>query len=93
MSNLAKGGLVVLALLGLLAMIDRSDAGAGLFGVVLLAAYFLPLLIATKRNHHQTGAIAVINILLGWTFIGWVIALAMASSAVRPPSTAGPNQS
>jgi len=49
-----------------------------------VALYFLPWIIAGKRSHHQHGTIAVINIFLGWTFIGSVIALAMACSAVKP---------
>jgi hypothetical protein len=50
--------------------------------VVAVALYFLPALIAHKRKHHQEGAIAVLNLLLGWTFIGWVGSLVWASSAV-----------
>ena len=54
-------------------------------GVIL---YFLPLLVAGCRHHHQVGAIAVIDVFLGWTFVGWVVALAMAASRTdpRPPS-------
>jgi hypothetical protein len=48
-------------------------------------AYFAPLCVAAIRHHHQLGAIAVVNVLLGWTFVGWVVALAMACSAVKPP--------
>jgi len=53
-----------------------------------LAFYFIPTIVATSRSHHQAATIAVINIFLGWTFIGWVVALAMAVSAVR---NRGPN--
>ena len=68
-----------------------DDAAAGVVGVVLLlllaamglAFYFLPTLIAIFRNHHQWGAITVINLFFGWTFIGWVVALAWSVSAVR----------
>ena len=49
----------------------------------LFAAYFAPTIIAGARHHHNVGAIAVINGFLGWTFIGWVVALAMAASATR----------
>jgi hypothetical protein len=52
--------------------------------VAAFGVYFLPWIIAAKRSHHQHGAVAVINIFLGWTFVGWVIALAMACSAVKP---------
>lgn len=45
---------------------------------VLLILYFLPGLIAGFRNHDQTNAIFILNIFLGWTFIGWVAALVWA---------------
>jgi hypothetical protein len=51
--------------------------------VIAAALYLAPSLVAYKRAHHQLGAIAVINVLLGWTVVGWVVALAMACSAVR----------
>lgn len=51
--------------------------------IVVLLLYFLPVLIANKRRHHNTGAIFVVNLFLGWTFLGWVVALAMASGGVR----------
>lgn len=70
-----------------------SDAGAGigaLFLFLIIAAmYFVPTIVAVTRHHHQTGAIVVINLLLGWTFIGWVVALAMACGAVRAPGAPG----
>ena len=50
---------------------------------IMLAAYFAPTIIAAARQHHQMGPILVINLFLGWTFIGWVIALAMSVSAKR----------
>ncbi|MEJ6011450.1 superinfection immunity protein [Novosphingobium aquae] len=39
--------------------------------------YLLPTAIAYGRKHN-TASICVINLFLGWTLIGWVIALAMA---------------
>jgi hypothetical protein len=56
----------------------------GLTGLSL-ALYLLPLLIGWARNAPDIGAIAVIDILLGWTLIGWVVALAMAFRSVPPP--------
>ncbi len=38
----------------------------------LFIAYFLPTLIAILRDHHNFAAIAVCNLVLGWTVIGWV---------------------
>jgi hypothetical protein len=59
---------------------------------VSLALYLLPCLIGCARRAPDMGAVAVINILLGWTMIGWVVALAMAFRSAPPsppPSTAG----
>ncbi|HET9770672.1 MAG TPA: superinfection immunity protein [Acidimicrobiia bacterium] len=54
-----------------------------LFWVGALAAYVLPTAVASSRSHHHVGAIAAVNLLLGWTLIGWVVALAMAVGQVR----------
>jgi hypothetical protein len=63
-------------------MIDTSNAAVGLLCLILLIGlYFLPLIIAATRHHHQTAAIAVLDLFLGWTFIGWVLALIWAASA------------
>ena len=45
------------------------------FGFVL---YFLPSIIALARSKRDTAAIVVLNFFLGWTAIGWVIALVWA---------------
>ena len=42
---------------------------------------------AHERKVPNFGSIAVINLFLGWTLIGWVVALAMAFRSV-PPGTA-----
>jgi hypothetical protein len=53
--------------------------------VAALIGYFLPALIAAGRKHHQNGAIFTLNLLLGWTFFGWVAALVWAMTAVHKP--------
>lgn len=47
----------------------------------LFIVYFFPAIVASVRRHMNAGAICVLNILLGWTFIGWVAALVWASTA------------
>ncbi|TZG40657.1 superinfection immunity protein [Halomonas eurihalina] len=42
---------------------------------VLVAGYFLPLIIAAWRNMPNAVAISVLNVVAGWTFVGWVVAL------------------
>lgn len=72
-------------------LLSGDDPIAGVIGVIIillfvvigLAFYFLPTIIAIFRTHHQWGAIAVINLFFGWTFIGWVVALAWSVSAGR----------
>ena len=44
--------------------------------------YFLPSLLAFHRKVPSPGSVIVINLFLGWTFIGWVVALAMAARSV-----------
>ena len=52
------------------------------------ALYLLPVLIGWIRRVPGIGSVAVINVLLGWTLLGWVAALAMAlrSSHRAPPA-------
>lgn len=42
--------------------------------------YFLPYLIAVKRQHKQKRAIYILNIFTSWTIIIWVIALVWANT-------------
>ncbi len=50
---------------------------------VALAVYFAPTLLALHRKVTNTGSVLVINLFLGWTLIGWVVALAMAARTVK----------
>jgi hypothetical protein len=58
------------------------QAGSGL--LVLLTAYFLPAIAAGIRRHHNSGAIFAANLLLGWTMLGWVVALIWALTNPAP---------
>jgi len=44
--------------------------------------YFLPTFLSS--NKRNAGAIFLVNLLLGWTFIGWVVALVWAVSYEKP---------
>jgi len=52
-------------------------------GVLALLLMFLPTLIALIRGHDNTFAIFLTNLLLGWTVIGWIIALIWSFTAIR----------
>ena len=46
-----------------------------LFVVLIFAFYFLPTLIAFLRQHKNKLVIFLLNLLLGWTVLGWVVSL------------------
>ena len=46
--------------------------------VIVFGIYFLPAIIAISNNRKNKVAITVLNIFLGWTFIGWVGSLVWA---------------
>lgn len=50
---------------------------------VLTAGYFLPWAIAATRGKSNTGVVFWVNLVLGWTVVGWVVALVMALTAHR----------
>lgn len=62
---------------------DRAGPAIALAASVV-AVYFIPTWISSARKHHQANAIFLVNLLLGWTVIGWVAALIWSASAVRP---------
>lgn len=60
-----------------------------ILSLILLAliSYFLPTVVASTRRHTDLGTIFAINLFLGWSLIGWVVAMAWASKDVRTTST------
>ena len=59
----------------------------GVIGVfVLFSCYFMPAIIALLRGKHGAGSVALVNFFLGWTVIGWFVALIWSC---RPALTTG----
>jgi hypothetical protein len=54
------------------------------FLVVLLivTAYMLPALVAALRGHPQVWAITALDLILGWSVLGWVAALVWSLTAI-----------
>jgi len=48
---------------------------------VLTLGYMLPWAIAVTRGRSNHGAIGLINLFLGWSVIGWIVAMVMACQA------------
>jgi hypothetical protein len=72
----AEAAMAVVTLLGLVCV--------GFFSLIF---YFIPTAIAVMRGHPNGAAIFILNLLLGWTFIGWVAALVWSFTAIHrgPP--------
>jgi len=60
---------------------------AVLFGLMLLGLWLAPIIIADRRHHRQIGPIVIVTLLLGWSGIGWIVALAWSLSS-NPPDAA-----
>lgn len=63
------GGLVLLVLLLVLAVFF----------------YFVPTIVAIRRRHRNRMAVLVLNLALGWTLLGWVVALVWANTSDVEP--------
>ncbi|HWH01931.1 MAG TPA: superinfection immunity protein [Pilimelia sp.] len=59
---------------------------------LLSLGYMLPWAIAATRGKANQGSIGLLNLLLGWTFIGWIVALVMACAAHQGGVVAAPPQ-
>jgi hypothetical protein len=60
-----------------------SDGGVMAVWIIITVCYFFPAIIAAFRKHHNLLAIFLLNLFLGWTFLGWIGALVWAATAVR----------
>jgi len=72
---------------------DQRDVNGAIMAIAWFVAFFtafymLPWAIAATRGKANHGAIAVVNLFLGWSIIGWIVALIMACGSHRPiPAT------
>ena len=53
--------------------------GGLILGLIVLTVaafiYFLPAMVAVTRQHPSLVALVTLNVLLGWTVLGWIAAL------------------
>jgi hypothetical protein len=82
-------------------MPDLSGISWSIGGIILylvvsligMLVYFVPTMVAAGKHHYSTLGIFLLNLLLGWTGIGWLIALIwalMGSRPTAPPMYAAP---
>jgi hypothetical protein len=98
MNNLLRAfftaGLIVVAIMMIAVGLARHSAELLhplhlILFVAVVVLYLVPSALALYRNCNAAAWIAALNILLGWTLFGWVIALGWAASGkarTRPPS-------
>ena len=64
-----------------------TSIALAVFGLVIIVVgvilYFLPSIVAKKREHNNLTAIVLINAVFGWTILGWIGALVWA--VANPP--------
>ncbi|WP_206956411.1 superinfection immunity protein [Trinickia acidisoli] len=56
--------------------------------VFALAIYFLPAIVADHRKRHDIFTLALFNACVGWTVVGWLLALFWAYQPNPPASIA-----
>jgi hypothetical protein len=70
--------------LGIITWLGTKEFGTFLVfaigGTLGSLIYLAPTIVALERGHHNRGAVAALNILLGWAVIPWVAALIWAMS-------------
>lgn len=84
--TIALCALGVIGALAAFAALGGTKGGLdGILGIIVGALiYLFPVLAARQRHAPNLGSVAVVNVLLGWTVIGWIVALAMALRDPRP---------
>ena len=46
--------------------------------LIIIAIYFLPTFVAFQRRYRNRISVFIIDLFLGWTLVGWVVALALS---------------
>ncbi len=64
----------------------------GMMLVVGGLVYVLPTMLAWKRQSSRRWRITAINLLLGWTVIGWIVAMVLTYAYEPPPVGADPDR-
>lgn len=67
-------------------MLKGAAMDNGIVIIFLLFFYFVPTVAANIRQHRSASAIGLLNLFLGWTVLGWLVALIWANTGnVEPP--------
>lgn len=74
---------------------DQRQVGGGVLAfawilAIFTAFYMLPWAIAATRGKSNHSSVGLINFLLGWSVIGWIVALIMACGSHRTIAATNP---
>lgn len=67
-------------------MVTSEELWTTVFLLLCVLVYIVPALLAYRREHSRRVAITAVNLLLGWTFVGWVVAFVWAVIPEDAPS-------
>jgi hypothetical protein len=70
-------------------MSDGAALALFVFALLVLIGYFLPTIIAFRRNHRNRWVIFLINLVFGATVLGWIGALIWAMNKIDDPLKGG----
>jgi cytochrome c biogenesis protein CcdA len=59
---------------------------SAVFLILGFILYWVPTLVANSNRHRNRVAIGMLNLFLGWTVIGWIVALIWANTDNREAS-------
>jgi hypothetical protein len=86
----AVGGIVLVGFLAIAIGLARQDSNLLapvhlLLFLIGMVCYLIPTALAIYRDCKATVWIAMVNVFLGWTMFGWVVALGWAACAETRP--------
>ncbi len=70
-------------------LLQANDSGSGsnVAAIILVGVYFIPAIVAIVGRHRRWLLITLIDVMFGWTVIGWFIALGLLATRRRTEPT------
>lgn len=59
------------------------ETSSTIFALAMLIIYFIPAINGYSKQHRSRALILVVNVFLGWTVLGWLVALAWSAGSAR----------